>query len=111
MTALPEGFAALEPFVDGWAVAGSAARAARRGASTAEERAAFYATAKDLLAPALDYLDGKALADFTAREQRLMDMMLTLAHVALAVEGMGDDEPRHAAMRVHMRLTRTPAGV
>jgi hypothetical protein len=40
-----------------------------------------------------------------------MDMMLSLAHVALAVEGMGDDEPRHATMRQHMRYTRTPAGV
>jgi hypothetical protein len=107
---LPEGFEALEPFAGRWAVAGTATRAAGRGASSAEERAAFYAAAKDLLVPALTYLDAKPLTELSATENRLMDMMLSLAHVALAVEGLGDDEPRHAAMRQHMRITRSPAG-
>jgi len=111
MSALPEGFAALEPFVEGWAITGSAARAARRGNSSPAEREALYAVAKDLLEPALTYLDTIPLDEFSSADSRLMDMMLSLAHVALAVEGMGDDEPRHAAMREHMRLTRTPAGV
>jgi hypothetical protein len=109
-TTLPEGFAALEPFAATWAMSGSAARAAQRGGSTAAEREAFYAAAKDLLIPALAYLDGKPLAAFTAQDGRLMDLMLALAHVALAVEGLGDDEPRHATMRQHMHITRTPAG-
>jgi hypothetical protein len=108
---LPKGFAALEPLAAKWAVSGSVARAARRGDSTATEREAFYATAKELLTPALAYLDARSLESFTPQEQRLMDMMLSLAHVALAVEGLGDDEPRHAAMRQHMHITRTPAGV
>ena len=108
---LPEGFTTLEPFAASWAISGSAARAAKRGDSTDEERTAFYEAAKTLLAPALAYLDTKPFAAFTAQENRLMDMMLSLAHVALAVEGLGDDEPRHATMRQHMRLTRTPAGV
>lgn len=111
MNKLPEGFATLEPFAEGWAISGSAARAARRGDSSPEERAAFYAAGKDLLTPALAYLDTRPMTEFSGVENRLMDLMLTLAHVALAVEGMGDDEPRHAGMRVHMRLTRTPAGV
>lgn len=111
MSALPEGFEALAPFVASWAVSGSAARAARRGASQAEDRAAFYAAGKDLLAPALAYLDAKSLDMFSPADTRLMDMMLSLAHVALAVEALGDDEPRHAVMRAHMRLTRTPAGI
>ena len=108
---LPDGFAALEPFVARWAVSGTAARAARRGESSAEEREAFYGAAKDMLLPALAYLDGKNLAEFDAADNRLMDMMLSLAHVALAVEGLGNDEPRHAEMRRHMRITRSPAGV
>ena len=108
---LPEGFASLEPFAAKWAVSGTAARAARRGDSTAEEREAFYEAAKDLLAPALAYLDARPLAEFSAQETRLMNMMLSLGHVALAVEGLGDDEPRHASMRQHMHITRSPAGV
>ncbi len=108
---LPDGFAALEPFVARWAVPGTAARAARRGESSAEEREAFYGVAKDKLLPALAYLDGKKLEAFDAADNRLMDMMLSLAHVALAVEGLGDDEPRHAEMRRHMQITRSPAGV
>jgi hypothetical protein len=112
MTAqLPAEFAALEPFAAQWAISGSVARAAARGKSTAAEREAFYAAAKDLLTPALAYLDARKLDQFNAAETRLMDMMLSLAHVALAVEGLGDDEPRHATMRQHMHIIRTPAGV
>ena len=111
MSALPEGFAALEPFVEGWAITGTVARAARRGLSTAEERETFYEAAKELCGPALDYLDTKPFADYTPEDQRLMDMMLSLAHVALAVEALGDDEPRHATMRQYMRITRSPAVV
>ena len=111
MSALPEGFAALEPYVAKWAVSGTVARAARRGDSTAEEREAFYAAGKDLLDQALAYLDTKPLGSFTAADNRLMDMMLSLAHVALAVEGLGDDEPRHATMRQYMHITRSPAGL
>lgn len=108
-TILPEGFAALEPFANAWAVEGSACRDACRSSSSEEERQAFYDAAKDLLAPALAYLDTRPLGAFEACEQRLMDMMLSLAHVSLAVELQGDDEPRHATYRRHMRLTRTPA--
>ncbi len=108
---LPEGFTALEAFVEKWSVPGTAARAARRGESTQAEREAFYAAARDLLTPALAQLDSKPLPALDAAEKRLLDMMLSLAHVALAVEGLGDDEPRHATMREHMRITRSPAGI
>lgn len=110
MSALPAGFAALEPFAERWAVAGSAARAALRDESGAEEREAFYAAARPLLYPALDHLDRKPLAEFDAQEQRLMDLMLNLAHVALAVETQADDEAKHMPARREMRITRTPAG-
>lgn len=109
MIALPAGFAALEPFADYWAIAGSADRAQLRAASSPADRAAFFGVAKDLLAPALDYLDRKPLPEFDARETRLMNMMLSLAHIMLAVEVQGDDEAKHAMMRQHMRITKTPA--
>lgn len=107
---LPEGFQSLEPFVHRWALEGSAARAARRGDSTPEERATFHAAASGELARALDHLDARGFAGFDAADQRLMNLMLGLGHAALAVEQQKDAEPRHAADRTHMRITRTPAG-
>ncbi len=106
---LPSGFESLEPFVDGWAIASSAGRAQRRGACTADERAAFYNAMKNMAAPALAYLDGKPLDQFTAQDQRLMDMMLSLAHIGLAVEVHGADEPLHTEDRRYMQITRTTA--
>lgn len=109
-TLLPDGFAALEPFVTRWALPGSMARAALRGGSTAEERAAFYDAAEGDLVRALDYLDGKGLSGFDAADERLMNLMLSLGHVALAVEQQKDAEEAHAGFRSHMHITRTPAG-
>ena len=106
---LPDGFAALEPFVDDWALAGSAARAARRDDSGEAERAAFYAAAAGLLEPALALLDAKPLDALDEKERRLLDLMLTLAHVSIAVEIQRDHEPRHMRLRREMRITRTPA--
>lgn len=107
---LPEGFQSLEPFVEGWALEGSAARAARRGAASPEERAAFHAAASGELVRALDHLDARGFAGFDAADQRLMNLMLGLGHAALTVEQQKDAEPRHAADRTHLRITRTPAG-
>lgn len=106
---LPAGFETLEPFVERFAVSGTANRAARRSESSEEERKAFFEAAKDLVAPALDLLDTKPLDQLDDAEQRLMDLALTFAHVALAVEVQGPDEARHAELRQHMRITRSPA--
>lgn len=108
-TVLPDGFAALEPFVAGWAIAGTANRAARRSASSAEEREAFFTAASPLLDPALSYLDSRALGVLSPAERRLMNLMLSLAHVALAVEIQGPDETPSAASRDRMRITRSSA--
>jgi hypothetical protein len=104
---LPSGYEALEPFVQDWAIEGAANRARRRSESTVAERAAFFAAAKDFAAPALKQLDEKPLAELEPREERLLNLMLTLAHVAMAVEIQGEVEPEHAKMREHMRFTRT----
>lgn len=109
-TSLPPGFEALEPFVGRFAVAGTANRAQLRSDSESEERTAFYEAAKDLVAPALDLLDKKPLDELDEAEQRLLDLCLSFAHIALAVEIQGPDEERHARMRQYMRITRSPAG-
>jgi hypothetical protein len=40
-----------------------------------------------------------------------MDLMLSFAHVALAVEMQGDDEPKHAEAARHMHVIRAPSDV
>lgn len=107
---LPAGFDALEPFVAGWAIEGSAARAARRGNSAAQDREAFYIAARDSVQPALDYLDRRGLAGLDEADRRLMNLMLSLAHVSLAVELQREAEAHHAALRQFLPITRTPAG-
>lgn len=107
---LPDGYAALDPFVH-WAGETVADRARLRDEASAAEKAAFYAAAQPLAGAALDDLDRKPLADHDERERRLMRLMLALAHVAIAVEMQKEDEPEHAKMRPHMRLTRAPADV
>jgi ABC-type hemin transport system ATPase subunit len=106
---LPAGFEALEPFVATWAVEGTATRDALRGSSSFAERQAFYDAAQPLLALALDYLDTRDIGNFSAGEQQLMNLMLSLAHVAIAVEIQREDEPKHAAARAHMHITRSVA--
>jgi hypothetical protein len=109
MAQLPPGFESLEPFVDRFAVSTSAERAKCRGDSTGEEREAFFAAARDLVGPALDQLNGKPLDELDDSERRLLDLAMSFAHVALAVEIQGPQEGDHAAMRDYMRITRSPA--
>ncbi len=111
MTRLPEGFEALEPFIAAWAASTSAERAARRDASTPEAREAFYAAALPLLEPALAHLDARPLAEHDDAERTLMQLVLSLAHIALAVEIQQQDEAKHTPLRREMRITRTPADV
>jgi hypothetical protein len=106
---LPASFAALEPFVGRWARDRTADRAALRSASTAQERDAFFAAASPLLDRALDHLDACALDALSASDQRLMNLMLSLAHVALAVEIQGPDEAKGAPWRDRMRIDRSTA--
>lgn len=106
---LPPAFAGLEPFVERWALPRTADRAARRSASTPEEREAFFHAAGPRLDEALDYLDARALRDLEGPDRRLMDLMLGLAHVALAVEIQGPDEVKSASWRDRMRIVRSSA--
>ena len=106
---LPAGYESLEPFVERFAISGTANRARLRSESTEAERAAFFAAAKDLVGPALDELDRKPLGDLDGKERCLLNLALSFAHIALAIEIQGPDEARHAPMREYMRITRSPA--
>ena len=99
---LPRGFESLEPFVASWAIDDLSMRDAMRGSATPEERKAFYAVASDLAEAALDHLDAKPFESLDDSEARLMQLMLSLAHVALAEEIQGDHEPAHTELRAFM---------
>ena len=106
---LPAGFEALTPFVDFWAADSAAARAQCRQVSDAESRTAFYTVASALIPKALEYLDGKPLDGFDDGDRRLMQLALSYAHVAMAVELQREEEPKHALDRPYLRITRAPA--
>ena len=108
-SALPDGFESLEPFVGTWAVAGTANRAKLRLVSSEADRVAFFDAASVKLQEALAYLDRKPLSAFDDKEERLMNLMLSLCHAGIAVEVQGSDEPFHSLARRHMHITRTPA--
>jgi hypothetical protein len=106
---LPDGFAALEPFTERWAGDSAVIRAHLRDSASPEDAAAFYAAAQPLIESALARLDAKPLADHDDCEQRLMRLVLTFAHVSLAIEVQDRHEPAHRKLREHMRITRAPA--
>lgn len=108
-TSLPPGFEALEPFVGAWALEGANNRLRARLASSPADRIAFFEAARELLAPGLDYLDRKPLGEFDPREKRLMNLLLSMAHVSLAVETQGDDEARHAEDARRITILRAPS--
>jgi hypothetical protein len=106
---LPAGFEVLEGFVEQWSLAGTAKRGEGRNGSSVSEREAFYETASPLLTSALELLDRKPLNQLDAAEERLMDMMLSLTHVALAVETQREAETTHVVSRRTMTITRSSA--
>lgn len=106
---LPQGFAALEPYIEHWALGTSALRAERRSMSSVAERAEFHDAMAPLLEDALAWLDRQDLGSLDEPGTNLMNLCLMLAHVALAVETQGDDETGHTPHRDAMRITRTPA--
>ena len=106
---LPPGFEDLEPFVAVWALPTTAQRAAARDASSDADRATFYGAAKDRLAEAIAHLDSRPLDLFVEADERLMNLILALAHVALAVEVQGAAEASHREPRSKMRVTRASA--
>lgn len=107
---LPQGFEQLEPFARKWAIGSVVRRAEMRGSADAKDRRAFHAAASPLLESALAWLDARPLDQFDAADNRLMHMMLSLAHVSIGEEVQRDDEERHAGLRKRMPITHAPEG-
>jgi hypothetical protein len=87
---LPAGFEALEPFVADWALGDAVRRMAKRQASGIEEIRRFYAAMLPLGEAALAHLRQFQLGELPAQSETLLELMLSLAEVAPAVEWYGD---------------------
>lgn len=107
MSVLPPQFAALEQYVGQWAVADSDTRMRRRLDSTPEQRDAFCADMLAALDDALAHLDAQPLDGFGPADEKLMELVLALPHVALAVEQQRDLEPLHAQMQAAFVVERS----
>lgn len=83
---LPAGFAALEPYVEEWALATSAERLHKRMHSTMTDIQTYYATALPLLEPALKHLDECDLGRLPEQERKLYWLTLACAEAALSIE-------------------------
>lgn len=82
---LPPAFAKLEPFID-WSLASETERLEKRLASSMEDINAFYSVMLQHIDEALEHLNGFPLDGMPAPEQRLLNMILSLAEVWVAVE-------------------------
>jgi hypothetical protein len=105
---LPPMFVEWQPFVAHWSAAEGDARLRARLASTEQERQEFFDTCFPRTQAALDYLDSMPMSSWAEPEHNLMNLLLNLAHVALAVETQGDAETHHARFAKFMTYTKTP---
>ena len=87
----PAAFSALQPFL-GWALATEAERTHKRQTSEMADIQAFYVAMLSHLEDVLVYLNKFPLERMPPHAQQLMDMTLSLAEIAPAVELFG--QPR-----------------
>lgn len=106
---LPDGYEVLEPFVDFWAIHGTAARDAKRTESSEAQRKALYQIAKDHVPRALAELDKTPLGQLDEKQTNLMNLLLAFAHVVNAVELLDKGEAKHAKFRAAMPFIRSTA--
>lgn len=106
---LPAEFEDLAPFVEFWAADTAAKRAHCRDICEPASRQNFYDAVVTRIALALEYLDAKPLTELSDSEQRLMQLVLSFGHVALAIELQGNEETEHARWRPFMQITAAPA--
>ena len=85
---LPETFAELEPFID-WALVTEAERTHKRQTADMAEIRAFYEAMIPQMPNIIDYLNQFPLETMPANAQQLMNMTLSLAEIAPAVELFG----------------------
>ena len=105
MTAmLPAMFAALEPFAQTWCLETEAERWRRRHESTMAEMTAFYDAFSPRLEEAIEYCDQFPLDDLPTDVTNLLQLIYSLAMVAMAMEIFGQPKTVDAADAVLDRV-------
>jgi hypothetical protein len=85
-TLLPEGFGDLERFARDLALASERERSAQRNRASIEEIRVFYEAMLGRMDAVMAHLNGFALDALPPAEKRLLDLALSLAEVAPAIE-------------------------
>lgn len=106
---LPAGFESLQKYVATWAIPNAAARARQRRESNEAERNAFYKDTLAVFQDAIASLDNTPVEQHSEQEKTLMNLLLSFAHVSLAVEVQGRDEAMHAQQSQYMLITQASA--
>ena len=79
---IPEQFASLRPFVQGWALASEEERYAKLHSVTLDELRAFYEAMMARLPEVLAFLDNYPLDQLPVEATTVMDLAQTFAHTA-----------------------------
>lgn len=111
-TRLPPGFEDLERFVGRWSGADTDARVAAREESSMEDIVEFYEAMLARAGDAIKLIDRYPLHDLPPDVGLLCRMVLTLAHVASAVEILGQPRVPMAPFPTGLKTIRgsTPYG-
>jgi hypothetical protein len=107
-TSLPHGFEDLEPFVACWAGEDPQIRWDRRATAPMAEIRAFYDAMVERADAALAHLQAFDLNAMPAPEARLMRLVLSLAHAAMAVELHGQPRALHSPWPHGIKLVEGP---
>jgi hypothetical protein len=109
---LPEEFRELEPFVPYWAVNTSQERIARRSEASMEAMKLFYDAMLLRGEEILSYIERSPLDQLPPESELLFKLMLSLAHVAMAVEIHGQPRAPNSPYPNGLRITQgaTPLG-
>lgn len=84
--ALPSRFSHLQFLADEWSLPSERDRQLRRAASTIEELDTVFATLSGEIVAMLDYLNARDFDALTAEETNLLNLALSLAEIAPAVQ-------------------------
>ena len=106
---LPPQFAELEGFVEYWVRDTNDERWQQRSRAPMVEIEAFYKAALACAEEAAGYLESFPLHDMPPDAERLLKLLLGLAHAAIAVEMHGQPRARHATFPQRVHVVNGPA--
>lgn len=107
-TTLPQGFEALEPYVEYWSVGSTQERRERRESQPMEVINDFYHALLPLAPNAIGYLESKDMNELEGPDLRLMQLVLALAHVSMATELHKQPRAPHTPYPHSVRLVEGP---